>query len=178
MAKTITLASLSAKGHWRGGIFHAAKATSYEVSEFTEEQLGLFDADPRLNIVRDVDGASIEPEMSSVSTLVGSSSLPAVIQIADKINLQLGELVAFAQQQSEMDEPSWNGLEEEERDVLLASSLDLLKATATAALEKKGKPNVDKVVEALKALGVEDANVSGDVRDAAFAVFKDEDFKN
>lgn len=161
----------------RAGMTFGKTAVDIDASDLSEEQIEALANEPMLVVV-ELSKDAAEPEMSSVSTLVGSSSLPAVIKIADKINLQLGELVAFAQQQSKMDEPSWNGLEEEERDVLLASSLDLLKATATAAFEKKGKPNVDKVEEALKALGVEDANVSGDVRDAAFAVFKDVDFKS
>ena len=105
------------------------------------------------------DGASGD---SGETMLIGSSVLPAEIEIAEGTIIQLGKLVGFAQEQSGFDIEGWNAQPDDEREGALTGSLALLRAVAVSAKDGKA-PSVNAVS---KAMGGE--KISADQRDAAW----------
>lgn len=71
----------------------------------------------------------------SVDTLLGSSILPALIEIGDA-QVQLGEIVAAAHQKSGLSLEDWNALEDAARELLLDAEIK----RRLAALEPASKP--------------------------------------
>lgn len=105
-------------------------------------------------------------EDGNETMLIGSSVLPAEIEIAEGIVIQLGKLVGFAQEQSGFDVEGWNAQPEDEREGALAASQALLRAVAGSAKDGKA-PSVNAVS---KAMGGE--KVSADQRDAAWELLE------
>lgn len=65
-----------------------------------------------------------EPLKTHVETLLGSSVLPAMIDVGTGTLVQLGEIVAAAHANSGLSVEAWNTLEAVERDALLTAEID------------------------------------------------------
>lgn len=68
---------------------------------------------------------------ASADTLIGTNILPALIEIAPGKEVPLGEVVAKAHAKSGLSLEEWNALPEADRDALLTSMVDELKAEAS-----------------------------------------------
>lgn len=97
--------------------------------------LAIPDDDPylRTNAAPDSTG---EPEPADEDrrdeTLLGSSVLPAVVDIGDGKSTTLGEIVVAAYEASGLTAEAWNTLPEEQRESLLITAVEELKAKAGA----------------------------------------------
>lgn len=67
-------------------------------------------------------------KLADSETLNGSNTLPALIEIAPGHTVQLGEVVMAAFKVSSLTADAWNALPEAERDGLLSSSIEVMKA--------------------------------------------------
>jgi hypothetical protein len=65
---------------------------------------------------------------TSAETLLGSNTLPAMIDIADGKSVQLGEVVMMAHKASGLSIEDWNSLPDDKRDEMLLDVIDGLKA--------------------------------------------------
>lgn len=70
---------------------------------------------------------------STNNTLLGSSNLPAVIELAEGKEIQLGDLVAATQLKSGLAVAEWNALDDAKRDELLSAEIELMKKSAEKA---------------------------------------------
>lgn len=76
-----------------------------------------------------------------MESLIGSSTLPAVIELTPEIRIQLGELVAYAHGESDMSAKDWNALKDAKRDEMLDDALeDLKELAAEGKLPESVKP--------------------------------------
>lgn len=69
---------------------------------------------------------------SSVETLLGSSVLPAMVDIAPGKSVQLGNVVARAHKASGLSVDEWNALTAEDREARLAETVEAWKTEAAA----------------------------------------------
>ena len=69
---------------------------------------------------------------SGAKTLLGSSVLPSMVEIAPGRKVQLGHVVARAHKASGLSQDDWNGLPEAEREALLAAAVEAWKVEAVA----------------------------------------------
>ncbi len=114
----------------------------------------------------DDDAGNDGSDDGNETMLIGSSVLPAEIEIAEGAVIQLGKLVGFAQEQSGFDVEGWNAQPEDEREGALAASLALLRAVAGSAKDGKA-PSVNAVAKAM-----DGEKVSADQRDAAWELLE------
>lgn len=68
------------------------------------------------------------PVQAHIESLLGSSVLPSMVEIGAGLQIQLGTLVARSHEESGLSIQEWNALPEAEREALLASTLDVMKA--------------------------------------------------
>lgn len=90
-----------------------------EIPQSAADKFGLVDGKLKKGVLR-----------SSIETLIGSSVLPAMVEIAEGKSVQLGHVVARAHKASGLSFADWNGLPEEKREKLLAETVDAWKAEA------------------------------------------------
>ncbi|MEQ8318761.1 MAG: hypothetical protein RH946_00740 [Rhodospirillales bacterium] len=104
------------------------------------------------------------PEDDGEGMLIGSSVLPAEIEIGEGTVIQLGKLVGFTQEQSGLDINGWNKQPEADREAFLERVLKRLQAFHQAGVANKDKnPTVGEVK---KILG---EDIDGKSKDAAWA---------
>ncbi len=97
-------------------------------------------------------------------TLLGSSKLPAEIEITEGVTTTLGDLVRFVAGVAASDADTWNKLSDADREAFLEHGLKLLKAVHQAGVDNKGKnPTVAAVKKIL------DEDIDGKSKDAAWA---------
>lgn len=77
-------------------------------------------------------GAVDAPPPSSEQTLLGSNILPADVEVAEGVTVQLGEVVARAFEDSGLSAEDWNALADDAREEMLAAAVEAMKAEATA----------------------------------------------
>ncbi len=75
----------------------------------------------------------------SEDTLLGSSKLPAEIEIGEGVKVSLDDLVKFAFTGLGADAETWNKLPEEDREAMLERCVELLKSTHAASVANNGK---------------------------------------
>lgn len=83
--------------------------------------------------------ASTADAVKTAVILLGSSTLPAMIEITADKTVQLGEVVAAAQDHSGLSAEDWNKLTDEERDVKLHEEIELWKKAEAFAAEEAAK---------------------------------------
>lgn len=67
-----------------------------------------------------------------IDTLLGSNILPALVDVAEGLQLQLGDVVATAHAKSGMTVAEWNALVDDDREARLAEAIEALRAEAAA----------------------------------------------
>lgn len=87
-----------------------------EIPETAAERFGLVDG--RLPTRR---------KSSAAETLLGSSVLPAMVELAAGVTIQLGLVVARAHKDSGLSVDAWNALPEADREAKLAQAVDTMK---------------------------------------------------
>lgn len=76
------------------------------------------------------EGASKDAfKKNSIVALIGSESLPSLVDLAEGKAAQLGDIVAGAHADSGLSAEEWNSLEQAERDELIQAHLESLRAT-------------------------------------------------
>ncbi len=139
-------------GYRRAGVALARGENRLPLENFTQDQITALENDPHLFVAVEADsagsagsansGAKPEESASTVipapasilghaETLNGSSTLPALIEIGTE-QVQLGDIVRIAFDQSELDVASWNALDDADRDARLQAVIDIAR-TAVAA---------------------------------------------
>lgn len=85
--------------------------------------------------------------------LIGSDTQPAIFNLLDGTEKQLGDIVADAHEKSEMTIEAWNELEAEAREKFIAAEVDALELAPTEEelAAQKAKDEQDKADEAAKA---------------------------
>ncbi len=78
-------------------------------------------------------GDAAEGQLGETDILNGSSTLPAMIEIAAGKSFQLGEIVRTAFSESGLTVEAWNALDETERDRRLNAVIDAMKTLADYA---------------------------------------------
>ncbi len=68
----------------------------------------------------------------NAETLLGSSTLPSIVVISDAKSVQLGEVVASAHQASGLTVDAWNALPGDQRDDLLKTTIEAMRAPQPA----------------------------------------------
>ncbi|WP_329914041.1 hypothetical protein [Stenotrophomonas sp. SMYL86] len=85
-----------------------------------------------------------KPSAPAQESLLGSNVLPANIELADGVSVQLGELVRQAFEHTGLTVADWNALEEGDREAELAAMVRELQSRAEAEAEaKKGAATAD-----------------------------------
>jgi hypothetical protein len=83
--------------------------------------------------------SAIEAERASragqLEVLLGSSVLPAIVEISEEVGYQLGEIVAKAHAASGLSVTDWNALPDDEREAKIAAQIEAMKATSTETPE-------------------------------------------
>lgn len=98
-----------------------------------------------------------KPSAPAQESLLGSNVLPATIELAEGVSVQLGEVVRRTHEASGLSVADWNALEDADREARLAATVLELQAAAEAEAEgKKGEANA-----AAAAAEAEKANASG-----------------
>jgi hypothetical protein len=80
--------------------------------------------------------------------LNGSNTLPANIEIAEGLEVQLGAVVAAAYTASGLSVEDWNGLAEDERDILLNETIENMKAVVAQTAKDEAEAPETPVAEA------------------------------
>ena len=98
------------------------------------------------------EGGSTSTKAPAKDVLVGSNVLPANIELAEGVTVQLGEVVRRTQEASGLSIADWNALGDGDREARLAATVLELQAEAEADAEaKKGAATADS--EKAKATG-------------------------
>ncbi len=82
-------------------------------------------------------GEAAAAQSSSPATLVGSSTLPAQVELIDGVTVQLGEVVRAAHEGSGLSIEAWNDLDDTLREAKLADAVERLRSIAIAEAEAK-----------------------------------------
>lgn len=77
-----------------------------------------------------VDGRLKPGKGNAAETLLGSSVLPAMVEIGPGKTVQLGKVVVRAHKESGLDVDAWNGLPEADREARLAAIVEAMKTEA------------------------------------------------
>lgn len=89
-------------------------------------------------------GTSTSTKAPEKDVLVGSNVLPANIELAEGVTLQLGEVVRRTHEASGLSVADWNALDDGDREARLAATVLELQAAAEAEAEgKKGDATAD-----------------------------------
>ncbi|MCJ8005694.1 hypothetical protein MU483_13555 [Staphylococcus aureus] len=97
-------------------------------------------------------GSSNSTKAPANDVLVGSNVLPANIELAEGVSVQLGEVVRQAFEHSGLSIADWNALDGDDREAELAAMVRELQSVAEAEAEaKKGEADADAAAEAEKA---------------------------
>ena len=148
-------------GYRRAGVALARGENRLPLENFTQDQITALENDPHLFVAVETDaeevlaaviervegadansGAKPEESTSTVipapastlghaETLNGSSTLPALIEIGTE-QVQLGDIVRSAFNQSELDVASWNALDDADRDARLQAVIDIIRTSVAA----------------------------------------------
>lgn len=84
----------------------------------------------RDDVYREVKETPDELVKEHIETLLGSSVLPSMVPIADGFEVQLGDVVARAHNESGLSIKDWNDLSDADREKLLADAVEAMKAEA------------------------------------------------
>jgi hypothetical protein len=103
----------------------------------------------RDDIYREVKAEPEKPIEAHIETLLGSSVLPSMVEIGPNIYVQLGDVVARAHTESGLTLADWNAMANDEREALLAATVDAMKAeNAPAQPEPEPEPEPEPGPEA------------------------------
>ncbi len=123
-----------------------------------------------------------KPSAPAQETLLGSNMLPANIELAEGVSVQLGEVVRQAFEHSGLSIADWNALDGDDREAELAAMVRELQSVAIAEAEaKKGEAGAaaaaaeeaDKAKAASTAGGTAQSTPAPDKKDALIARAKE-----
>lgn len=98
------------------------------------------------------EGGSTSTKAPAKDVLVGSSVLPSIIELAEGVTVQLGEVVRRTHEASGLSVADWNALDDGDREARLAATVLELQAAAEAEAEaKKAAPAAAAAAEGEKA---------------------------
>lgn len=90
----------------------------------------------------------VKVKSDEAETLLGSSVLPANVEIGEKKSVQLGDIVALAHKTSGLTLADWNALPEADREAKLAETVETLKAEEAALVAAAAAAVVTEKTEA------------------------------
>ena len=89
------------------------------------------------------DDTEVTPVADHVETLLGSSILPSMIELAEGNEVPLGAVVIRAHKESELSIADWNALENDDREARLAETLEAMKAEAESFAASGGEGELE-----------------------------------
>jgi hypothetical protein len=132
--------------------YHAYEGEEPEDEPETPVVTANTDVDENLDLVDDDETVDDEDDDQA---LLGSSTLPGIIVIAEGVEMQLGDIVGKAFEVSGLTTDEWNALTDEERDELLNEQITIQKSLA----EDKAKSAANTTANTGKAQG-DDSNTA------------------
>lgn len=117
-------------GYRRGGRAHRVGQAEFPIESFDREQLKAVLADPRL-AAEIITVPAAQPDVA----LLGSGFLPALNDMPDGSQVQLGYVVQRAHTRSGLSADEWNALRSDEREHHLSETLALMRALEATEME-------------------------------------------